>query len=114
MVLFAIVFDELLDAHFMENYIMVPDKRWWGIVLNAASNMGLLLTIGVDLMVAAAGNTSDNQLEWYSVVAESGTLIIYNLVQYATRLAVIRKNVGSCCCGILTSLVLAIILYVVL
>ena len=52
MVLFAIVFDELLDAHFMENYIMVPDKRWWGIVLNAASNMGLALTIGFFLILA--------------------------------------------------------------
>lgn len=80
MVLFAMVFDELLDAHFMEKYIMVPDKRWWGVVYNAASNLGLAMTIAFFLTLAATGDLEGNELEFATVVTESGTLIIYNLV----------------------------------
>lgn len=74
------VFDELLDAHFMEKYIMVPDKRWWGVVLNAASNLGLAMTIAFFLILASTGDLDGNELEFATVVTESGTLIIYNLV----------------------------------
>ena len=53
MVIFAMVFDELLDAVLMEKYIQYPAKRWCGLSLNAASNLGLALCIFMFLSVAA-------------------------------------------------------------
>jgi hypothetical protein len=110
-VVFAILLDELLDTVLAEAFIQYPEKRFKGVILNTASNLGLSLIIVWPVMnIDFAVLPEDEWIGMYCFLAEVGTLVIYNFVQYLTRLRLLT-GCGKLCKAFIASIFLALVLF---